>query len=295
MFIVLVAGTLAAPLFLRPNPRLLPARTPADVGLPFEQVTFSPPDLPLVLRAWLMPLAGAKASVVFVHGGGEDNRSLPFGNGLELMRDLVGAGYQVLAPDLRNFGESDASPDGRISFGLHESDDVIGAVDFLETRGGSARVAVIGFSMGGSAAIYAAARDPRIAAVVSDSAFADSRAIVSGFVHAVIGIPPWLSSPLLWTADAIHGMKLGAGRAIDVVARIPPRPLLIVHDRRDSIVPVEHARRLAAAAPGSELWVTDVGQSEPSPFDTHIKSYMYAPEPYAARIVAFLDRALGTR
>ncbi|HYC54697.1 MAG TPA: alpha/beta hydrolase, partial [Candidatus Binatia bacterium] len=108
---LLIAGAFVSPLFMPPNPRLLHTRTPAAVGLAFEDVSFPAADAPLTLRGWLMPAPDAKATLVMAHGGGEDNRSLPYGEGLELMRDLVGNGYSVLAMDLRNFGESDASPD----------------------------------------------------------------------------------------------------------------------------------------------------------------------------------------
>src|SRR5262249_6596092 len=153
----------------------------------------------------------------------EDNRSLPFGNGLELMRDLVAHDYSVLAIDLRNFGESGASPDGRLTFGLTESNDVIAAIDFLEARSKGGRFGALGFSMGGSTVIYAASRDPRIEAVATDSAFADSHTIVTSFLRASLGMPPWVSRPFLWSAETIHGFNLGAGRAIDVVGRIAPR------------------------------------------------------------------------
>src|SRR5690348_14409524 len=88
-----VAAVFLGPSFLKANPRLLPTRTPADVGLTFEAVELSPKDFPIRIGAWLVPAPNPKAAIVMVHGGGEDNRSLPYGNGLELMRDLVSHGY----------------------------------------------------------------------------------------------------------------------------------------------------------------------------------------------------------
>ena len=39
-------------------------------------------------------------------------------------------------------------------------------------------------------------------------------------------------------------------------ARVPPTPLLVVHGDQDTWFPVEHARRIAAAAgDGAELWI----------------------------------------
>jgi pimeloyl-ACP methyl ester carboxylesterase len=290
---LVLLAIVVGPAFLDPNPRLLPAATPESVGLGFESVEFQPPDVPLTLRAWWMPATDAKAALVMVHGGGEDNRSLPYGGGLALARDLVAHGYGVLAIDLRNYGESDASPEKRASFGVREANDVVGALDYLARRTPGTRHGAIGFSMGGSTVLYAAAKDPRLEAVVSDSAFAESRHVGAPFVRAMTGAPTWLLAPFLWSAEHLHGMELGAGRPIDVVAGIAPRHLLVVHDASDPIVPVADARRLAAACPGAEIWITDVG-SDGSPFGTHIKAYSRDPSAYVTRVTRFLDATFAS-
>ncbi len=59
------------------------------------------------------------------------------------LRAVVSAGYRVITPDLRGFGESD-SPDGPYSMGLF-ADDLIGLLDYL----GIDRAVVGGMSMGG--------------------------------------------------------------------------------------------------------------------------------------------------
>jgi pimeloyl-ACP methyl ester carboxylesterase len=286
---VFVLVVVIGPLFMRPNPRLLATATPASVGLGFESVEFTPADVAIKLRAWWIPAENAKASLVMAHGGGEDNRSLPYGHGLELMRDLTKHGYSVLALDLRIYGESDASPEQRPSFGVREANDVIAAIDYLASRRAGDRYGAIGFSMGGSTVLYAAARDRRIEAAVSDSGFADSSAVAVNFVHAAMGIPPWFSRPLLWSADRLHGMELSAGRAIDVVGAIAPRRLLVIHDQTDPIVPVEQARALAAACPGADLWITDTSKGPGDPFGTHIKAYMNDPQAYVTRVTQFFD------
>jgi fermentation-respiration switch protein FrsA (DUF1100 family) len=176
---------------------------------------------------------------------------------------------------------------------LRESNDVVGALDYLASRNPGMRFGAIGFSMGGSTVMYAAARDARLEAVVSDSAFADSHTIVESFVYAAMRLPPWLSRPLLWSAENVHGMELGAGRPIDVVGSIAPRRLLVVHDATDPIVPVAQARLLAAACPGAELWVTDVGEGLTDPFGTHIKAYSRGPEAYVARVTKFFDETFA--
>ncbi len=57
--------------------------------------------------------------------------------------DLVAAGYRVIAPDLRGFGESD-EPDGACSIELF-SDDLTALLDYLEIS----QAVCVGMSMGG--------------------------------------------------------------------------------------------------------------------------------------------------
>jgi len=287
--VVGAALVLVGPALVQSNPRLPLSTTPAAFGLAYEPVAFSPPDVPITIRGWLLPAPDAKATLVMVHGGGGDNRILAYAKGLALVRDLVAHGYAVLALDLRNYGESDASPEGQPSFGPREANDVLGALDEIERRAPGGRYGAIGFSMGGATVLYAAARDPRLEAIVSDGAYGDSYAVVPSFVRAWMGIPTWMGTMFLWSAVHLHGMELGAGHPIDVVGVVAPRRVLIVHDAGDPIVPVAHAHRLAAACPSAEIWITRLAAEPGNPFGTHVKSYALDPEAYVERVTAFLD------
>lgn len=220
--------------------------SPQDYNIRFETVEFHPNDEPLTLGAWWMPADNAKAVIIMVHGGG-DNRSHPYMQWLRLAQALIDHGYAAMDIDLRNHGESGDSRSGRSTFGVDEAADVSAAMDYVAQHLPGTRFAGLGYSMGGQTLLYAAARDPRLEAVVSDSTYADVRAIVPNFAHAVSGLPALLfSTPFVWSAEHLHGIPLGA-RAVDVIDRIAPRPVLLIHDAADPIVPVEHCHRLARA------------------------------------------------
>jgi len=52
---------------------------------------------------------------------------------------------------------------------------------------------------------------------------------------------------------------------VEVVGRIAPTPLLLVHGEQDNFFPRRHAEVLAAAAPHADLWVeADMGHAETS-------------------------------
>jgi alpha-beta hydrolase superfamily lysophospholipase len=299
--VAFVALVLAGPAFVGSPAHLAVTGSPADYGLRYEAIDFLPADRVIHLRGWWMPAADARAAVVMVHGGGDDNRTQPYQNGLALMRDLVGRGFAVLAFDLRNFGESDATPEGR-TFGDLEGNDVLGAVGAALGRLPGKPVAALGCSMGGASVIQAAARGAPLAAIVTDSAFADAREVAVPFTVAAVGWPRLLVVPFVWSAEWVHRVPLGRGSTLDAARRVPSTTrALVIQNDGDPIVPVAHARELAAAMPSAETWITPappadhplVGQQ--GPFGMHCQSYKLDPEGYVARVTAFVDVAIARR
>jgi hypothetical protein len=289
-FAVFVLAVLLGPLAMRPGgKRLAMTEDPGGYGLVYETVQFSPPDRPITLRAWWLPAADARGALVFVHGGGDDNRNLPYGGGLALARDLVARRYALLMVGLRNYGESDGTPEG-VTFGDLEANDVLGAASFVSRRAPGLPVVAIGFSMGGATVLRAVARGGALRAVVADSAFADMSEVAASFTVAATGMPRLLVTPFLWSAEYVHGLPLGGGRTLDAVRGVAMPPVLLIHDRNDPIVAVEDCRRLATAIDGALVWETEA--RVPGPFGTHIKSYLQQPAEYVERVAGFLDRAL---
>ncbi|MBI3769209.1 MAG: alpha/beta fold hydrolase [Deltaproteobacteria bacterium] len=285
--VLLIVLIVVGPAVFQPTGhRLALAERPSDYGLRYEAVTFSPPDRPITLRAWWIPAENARAALIFVHGGGDDNRNLPHGAGLALARDLVAQRYALLMVDLRNFGESDGTEEG-ITYGDLEVNDVVGAIDFLAARARDLPTGAIGFSMGGATVLRAAARDRRLRAVVADSAFADARAVAVAFTHAATGLPTFLAAPFVWSAEHLHGVPLARGATVAALRGATLPSVLLIHDCHDPIAPVADCGRFAATIPTAVTWITDLRQT--GPFGTHIQAYRLAPEAYVARVAAFLD------
>jgi len=130
------------------------------------------------LRGWYLPadthgpFYQGKRVIIVAHGKGY-HRANPIINMMQLEVDLARQGYHVLTFDFRGWGESDGK---RFSLGYYERRDLLSAVDYLISRGFSSQsIGVIGFSMGAATALMCAAESTDIAAVVSDSSFADLR------------------------------------------------------------------------------------------------------------------------
>jgi pimeloyl-ACP methyl ester carboxylesterase len=257
------------------NPIVPPRRTPASIGVAFDEVRF-PTDHGRTLHGWWVPAGdGApRPVVVLVHGWGRNaERMLPY------VPMLHGLGFHLLAFDARHHGLSDA--DGHASM-LKFSQDVRAAVDFAAVHAevDPSRIAVLGLSVGGSAAIHAAAYDDRIRAVVTAGAFADPRDAM-----VTLGRWSWVFRPGLPLAFRFIEWRIGARLAAiapeAVISRAAAR-VLIVHGEDDHIVPVDHARRLHRGGGKSELLLM-AGRGH---------SDIHVDRGFSERLAAFLGAAL---
>jgi fermentation-respiration switch protein FrsA (DUF1100 family) len=113
------------------------------------------------------------------------------------------------------------------------------------------RLSLLGFSGGAAVSVYVAARDKRISAVVCGACPAEfrewtSRGPQSLIEHfrdvGAIRDKDFPHSPSEW----LDGFKLI--KPIDYIARISPRPLLLVQGDKDETVSVDDAQRLYAKA-----------------------------------------------
>ncbi|MFF3484252.1 alpha/beta hydrolase family protein [Streptomyces sp. NPDC002701] len=153
-------------------------RSPADLGLAFEDVWF--PSLDGVpLEAWYIPCAGSGKLVIVNHPRWFNRYGLPAhlepwrsngaptGNDFEVdfipdYRILHDAGYNVLTYDERNFGHSGAANGGVNSGGRYEVRDVIGSLTYARTRPDLKDMTIGLFSrcQGATASIFAMAEHP---------------------------------------------------------------------------------------------------------------------------------------
>jgi predicted acyl esterase len=113
----------------------------------------------LTLRGWFTP--GRRRAAIILTGGIAANRTQLYPDGLVLARH----GYGVLLYDSRASGASDGE---RVTWGDREERDVAAALNYVTTRPevDPDRVALLGFSAGGSTSTLAAASDPRVRAII---------------------------------------------------------------------------------------------------------------------------------
>jgi hypothetical protein len=214
-----------------------------------------------------------RAAVIALHGFGGNMRGPGGQNPAQVFCDL---GYAVLRFDFRGCGESPGER-GRLIC-LEEVEDARNAVSYLATRAevDPARIALMGESFGAAVAVYAGGVDPRVATVISSGGWGDGEkkfrgqhrgaeawARFTGMIadgqrerartgktvmvprFDIVPIPPAMrgllpaGSIMEFPLETVESMM--SFRPNDVVGRIAPRPLLLLHSASDSVTPSEQS------------------------------------------------------
>ncbi len=247
--------------------------TPWELGIPYEDVAFQTSD-GLTLRGWWLSHSGATRSIITLtgrHGGRSDT--------IGISSALRRRGMNVLLFDFRGRGGSDPSIN---TLGYLETLDALAAVDFVRSRDPEARIGVVGYSMGAVVAILAAARDPRISAVVADSPFASQRAVVRNYLRRRAGA---VAMPLAGLMERFLPYDIEEVEPLREVSTISPRALMLIHGEHDDLTDPRDSQALyEAAGDPKEMWAL--------PSVDHCGAYFADRETYVQRVAAFLEKYL---
>lgn len=248
----------------------------AEVGGMEERVSFVSDGLKLagVLHT---PDGGRpgerRPAFLVLHGFGSNKDG---GGSMATAKLFADLGYAALRFDMRGCGQSEGAR-GRVIC-LEQVEDTKHALAFLATRPDvdPDRIGVIGASFGAAVAVYAAGVDGRVAACISVGGWGDGekkfrkqhespeawarftamleegrrrreRTGESIMVarYDIVPIPPALrgnvapGSIMEFPFEVVESMY--AFRANDVVGKISPRPLLLLHPANDSVTPTEQS------------------------------------------------------
>ncbi len=260
--------------------RQVACQTPADLLLESQRVEFASRD-GICLRGWWIPAQYPRGTIVFSHGYSGDCTP-----DLEYAQWLNQVGYNLFYFDHRGHGTSDG---GITTFGLCETQDLLGAIDYLRTRG-IERVGIMGFSMGGAIALLTAPLTDAIQCVVADCTFANLQTLFTHLApqaHIPRLLAP-LSAMLLVASMSIQARcNLFANSPEKSISKIAPRPVLLIQAGADELIPAaETARLYQAANKPKELWVVEGAQ--------HRAADQVSRSEYERRITEFFERYLGT-
>ncbi len=238
--------------------------TPAKWGYKFENVAFTSAD-GTPLHGWFMPAKGrrAKGTIVFSHGNAGS-----VGHHLGFTMWLIEGGYNVMMYDYRGFGKSGGEVDRRGMI-----NDVKAAFSYIGTRKDidATKIVSFGHSLGGAKSITALGESPPVPglrAIVIDGTFSSYQAM----------------------ARVVAG-QLGADLVTDelspigFVAKLPQVPFLVVHGKRDEVVPFSQGQSLFETAHEPKtLFAVDDG--------THGGSLFQNGGAYRTKLLAWLDERM---
>jgi pimeloyl-ACP methyl ester carboxylesterase len=225
------------------------------------------------VSGWLIP-SRRGAYIIYVHGSTSDRRGL-----LPEALALARAGYGAVLLDIPGHGESR----GSATWGAPARNAIRAAVDMLTRRSDVRAIGAYGFSMGTGVVADVAADDPRIRAVALAGVFSNVRdqircEFAGGGVASQLGA--------VWGAAA-SGLDMEELIPTSRVARIAPRPLLLIAGADDAVVPTAMTRLVfdAARDPKELLVVAHAGHG------TYARAM--GGRSYFDKLQAFFDRALA--
>ena len=206
--------------------------TPSDMDLVYEKVALKTDD-GLKIAAWFIPCEKAKMTVLFCHGNGGN-----MAHRLDTINILNELGLNCLIFDYRGYGDSQGKTTENGTYL-----DAQAAWKWLTHKKGikAEQIIIFGRSLGGSIAANLAARTIP-AGLILESAFTSFAAIGAKYY-------PYLP------------VKLFAAFSYNTVASLRKIncPLLIMHSKRDEIVPYEFSPQIYEAANEPKEFVEILG------------------------------------
>ncbi|NLK86249.1 MAG: alpha/beta fold hydrolase [Clostridiaceae bacterium] len=255
----------------------------------YRDITFRGADSTILLDGWLFEAKHSDRAVILVHSYGSNR--LEFGvETVDMIKEFLNNGYNVLAFDLRNSGESGGKD---CTFGYNEKEDVKAAIKYMRNQG-SKRITLMGFSTGASAAILAAAESTSsegsalVDAVIADSPYSDLKS------YFISDLDKWTDLPQFpfnrTTALAINvagGIRPEDASPVNAITAENTPHLMLIHSRNDDFIPIinsiELYQKYSGLNPsGAEFWQTgDQG---------HVQAYMSNKQEYLSRVFSFLRK-----
>jgi len=231
-------------------------RTPADVGLPFEDLSLHTSD-GVEINGWFIPSPGARTTLLWLHGNG--------GN-LSDTVDRLSQYHQALRTnimviDYREYGRSsgEVSEEGTYL-------DALAAYDYLLTRKevDPTRIIVFGYSLGSAVAVELSLQR-KTRGLILEAPFASIEEMAEEEF-------PWIPvGPLITTR-------------YDTLSKISHLavPLLILHGDRDDVVPFEQGREVFEAAQGPKTFYVIAGAG-------HDNTNVVGGQAYLKMVSDFID------
>jgi pimeloyl-ACP methyl ester carboxylesterase len=257
---------------------------PEQFGLRYEKADIKTRD-GLTLRGWFIPSpngAAEKRTILMCHGWGDNKGEL-----LKVVHFLNDqSGFNLFFFDFRSHGESDGE---MTTMGYYEIVDFDAAMRWLKENKPWAveRLGVFGLSMGAAVTSMAMQDHPELKCAVLESPFTDYQGVVRRWGWNNFKIPYFpLIIVTLWLLRLRVGVKeVTTYSPSRFIAKIAPRPILMIGGEKDDLMTEPDVRALFAVAKDpKQLWII--------PDAVHAKCHQVAGLEYETRVAGFFNRNL---
>jgi hypothetical protein len=247
-------------------PELETPLTPGALGIDYRGVWLRAGPNRALVHGWWLPNGRNLQAVLLLPGTGRSKAGL-----VHVAAAMHAAGAAVLMIDYRGLGRSDRGPLTEASM-FEDAEAAWHELRWYQPEGG--RRIVYGHSLGAAAALELAARYPDVEGVVVEGAPTSIRELLRG---------TWVAA--LYPLDRLLADRFDAAAKV----RRLNVPLLVVHGKRDTIVPPAMGLELYARAPGRKalLLVDAAAHADAARVDAD--AYQAAVE----RLMPGLDRAFA--
>ncbi len=209
-------------------------------------------------------------TILLIHGFGGTPES-DFGAQLPALHSH----FRVIAPHLHGYGHSTHRNSYALSFYRDDANDLATLLDSLNID----KVLVLGFSDGGIVGLLLAALYPQrvLALAVMGAQPAINAQNIAGIRHWLIetplpedwqkelaklhGEPYWRSLPRMYVEGQEALVAVGGVIITDEELASIRCPALIMHGKRDRIVPADYARIISERLPNSQILLFDAGHA----------------------------------
>ena len=228
--------------------RWLTRRSPAVLSIPTHFAPWNIEPLECTtqdgirLKGWRIEPTISRATIALFHGM-RLNRT----DTLNRVSFLAAAGYRCIVFDHRAHGESGGA---WTSFGYHERHDVTAVADLIGNRWPNEPRAALGISMGAAALCFAGKQVHAFDALILESVYHD---LARAFQHRVgAGYPAWFRHfrrGIIWFTERRLGVSIQEIAPIAHIAKLAPRPVLLLTGSDDPHAPPHEVQTLAKQLP----------------------------------------------
>lgn len=256
-------------------PRRIVGVPPTELAALTQTVNFPARD-GLKLSGWFVPSENTTKAVVFLHGNGTSRRQM-----LARVPLFHQAGYAVLLYDARGHGLSEGD---KVSAGWFETADLLGALDYLQTKGFK-EFGCLGASQGGATILLSAEKlPPEVHWVIIESTYPTIRDALDRRIRKDVHLPGWLAGALFVPfAEWRLGLSIDQISPINHIAALHCPVFVLGGSNDQHTLPQSTQAIFDAAKEPKELWLVERA--------AHVDLYGFAQQEYAKRIVAFVAHA----